>query len=133
MAQGVSQPRTARMAWGQQAGRGCCESGDRHHDLGVRRSRPSRRLQHRLDERTVSALYAATQGHLRRTTYQAEEALTRDQALVDLRTLRRLDLVESVGHARTQRYTGGPVLRKIRTEVHAEFHADLYREPYRQP
>ncbi|WP_406410462.1 Fic family protein [Streptomyces sp. NBC_01614] len=26
--------------------------------------------QHRLDERTVSALYAATQGHLRRTTYQ---------------------------------------------------------------
>ncbi|MFD7606633.1 Fic family protein [Streptomyces mirabilis] len=48
--------------------------------------------QHRLDERTVSALYAATQGHLRRTTYQAEEALTRDQALVDLRTLRRLDL-----------------------------------------
>ncbi|MER7693988.1 Fic family protein [Streptomyces sp. NPDC097610] len=89
--------------------------------------------QHRLDERTVSALYAATQGHLRRTTYQAEEALTRDQALVDLRTLRRLDLVESVGHARTQRYTGGPVLRKIRTEVHAEVHADLYREPYRQP
>ncbi|MCZ0999601.1 Fic family protein [Streptomyces mirabilis] len=88
--------------------------------------------QHRLDERTVSALYAATQGHLRRTTYQAEEALTRDQALADLRTLRRLDLVESVGHARTQRYTGSPVLRKIHTEVHAEVHADLYREPYRQ-
>ncbi|MFJ6902055.1 hypothetical protein [Streptomyces hokutonensis] len=37
--------------------------------------------QHRLDVRTVSALYAATQGYLHRTTYQAEEALTRDQAL----------------------------------------------------
>ncbi|MGY1499486.1 Fic family protein [Streptomyces sp. QTS52] len=88
--------------------------------------------QHRLGERTVSALYAAAEGHLRRTTYQAEEALTRDQALADLRTLRRLDLVESVGHARTQRYIGGSVLRKIRSEVHAEVHADLYREPYRQ-
>ncbi|WP_416985063.1 Fic family protein [Streptomyces sp. T028] len=95
------------------------------------------RLEHlaeerRLDERTVSALYAATQGHLRRTTYQSEEALTRDQALADLRTLRRLDLIESVGHARTQRYVGGSALRKIRAEVHTEVHADLYREPYRQ-
>ncbi|WP_405820281.1 Fic family protein [Streptomyces sp. NBC_01390] len=89
--------------------------------------------QHRLGERTVSALYAAAEGHLRRTTYQAEEALTRDQALADLRTLRRLDLIESVGHARTQRYIGGTALRKIRAEVHAEVHADLYREPYGQP
>lgn len=89
--------------------------------------------QHRLGERTVSALDAATEGHLRRTTYQAEEALTRDQALADLRTLRSLDLIESVGHARTQRYIGGTVLQKIRTEVHAEVHADLYREPYPQP
>jgi Fic family protein len=89
--------------------------------------------QHRLDERTVSALYAAAQGHLRRTTYQAEESLTRDQALADLRTLRRLDLVEPVGHARTQRYVGGPALRGMRAEIHAEVHADLYREPYPQP
>jgi Fic family protein len=88
--------------------------------------------EHRLDERTISALYAATQGHLRRTTYQTEEALTRDQALADLRTLRRLDLIEPVGHARTQRYIGGTALHKIRTEVHAEVHADLYREPYQQ-
>jgi Fic family protein len=88
--------------------------------------------EHRLDERTISALYAAAQGHLRRTTYQAEEALTRDQALADLRTLRRLDLIEPVGHARTQRYIGGPALRKIRTEVHTEVHTDLYLEPYRQ-
>ncbi|MDH6134038.1 Fic family protein [Kitasatospora sp. MAA4] len=86
--------------------------------------------QHHLDERTVSALYAAAQGHLRRTSYQAEESLTRDQALADLRTLRRLDLIEPVGHARTQRYVGGTSLRQARNEVQAEVHADFYREPY---
>jgi Fic family protein len=85
---------------------------------------------YRLDERTISALYAAAHGHLRRTTYQAEETLTRDQALADLRTLRRLDLIEPLGHARTQRYIGGPALRQARNEVIAEVHADLYREPY---
>ncbi|MDX6328029.1 MAG: hypothetical protein QOI83_412 [Streptomycetaceae bacterium] len=86
--------------------------------------------QHRLDERTVSALYAAAHGHLRRTTYQAEESLTRDQALSDLRTLRRLNLIEPVGHARTQRYLGGRPLRHAHGEVQAEVQADLYREPY---
>ena len=86
--------------------------------------------QHRLDERTVSALYAAAHGHLRRTGYQAEEALTRDQALADLRSLRRLELIEPVGHARTQRYVGGPALRRVRAEVDTAVHAALYREPY---
>ncbi|QMU68852.1 Fic family protein [Streptacidiphilus sp. P02-A3a] len=86
---------------------------------------------HRLDPRTVSALYAAAHGHLRRTGYQAEEGLTRDQALGDLRALRGLGLIEPTGHARTQRYLGGPALRQARGEVHAEVHADLYREPYR--
>jgi Fic family protein len=85
---------------------------------------------HRLDERVISALYAAAQGQLRRTAYQAEETLTRDQALADLRTLRRLDLIEPVGHARTQRYVGGLPLRRARAAIHAEVHADLYREPY---
>ncbi|MFF7242420.1 Fic family protein [Embleya sp. NPDC008237] len=85
---------------------------------------------HGLDERTVSALYAATNGTLRRTTYQAEEALTRDQALGDLRALRRLNLVESVGHARTQHYLAGAEVRRARIEIHNEVHADLYREPY---
>ncbi|MGC0421616.1 Fic family protein [Embleya sp. AB8] len=83
-----------------------------------------------LDERTVSALYAATNGTLRRTTYQTEEGLTRDQALGDLRTLRRLDLIESIGHARTQHYLAGPEVRRARNEIHNEVHADLYREPY---
>ncbi|MEY9966721.1 Fic family protein [Streptacidiphilus sp. MAP12-16] len=87
--------------------------------------------QHRLDERTVSALYAAAHGHLRRTGYQGEESLTCDQALCDLRTLRRLGLIEPVGHARTRSYLGGPPLRQARSEVHAQVHAELYREPYR--
>jgi hypothetical protein len=86
---------------------------------------------HRLDERTISALYAAAQGHLRRTDYQHEENLPRDQALADLRALRRANLIESVGHARNQRYIGGPALREARAEVHHEVHKDLYREPYR--
>ncbi|GGX81468.1 Fic family protein [Streptomyces fructofermentans] len=86
--------------------------------------------QHHLGDRTISALYAAAQGHLRRTTYQAEESLTRDQALADLRTLRRLDLITPVGHARTQRYIGGTALSEMRREVHTEVHTDLYREPY---
>jgi Fic family protein len=84
----------------------------------------------RLDARTVSALYAAAQGHLRRTGYQAEAELTRDQALADLRALRRLGLIEALGHARSQRYVGGAPLREARAEVRAEVHADLYREPY---
>ncbi|MEU3792485.1 Fic family protein [Streptomyces fructofermentans] len=86
--------------------------------------------QHHLGDRTISALYAAAQGHLRRTTYQAEESLTRDQALADLRTLRRLDLITPVGHARTQRYIGGTATSEMRREVHTEVHTDLYREPY---
>lgn len=83
-----------------------------------------------LSERTVAALFAAASGHLRRTAYQAEEGLTRDQALADLRALRRLGLIESVGHSRTQRYVGGAELRTAARDVHREVHADLYREPY---
>lgn len=86
---------------------------------------------HGLDEPTVSVLHAATNGTLRSTTYQAEEALTHDQALGNLRTLRRLDLVQAVGHARTQHYLAGPEVRRAHIEIHDEVHADLYREPYR--
>jgi Fic family protein len=84
----------------------------------------------RLDERVISALYAAAQGQLRRTAYQAEESLTRDQALADLRTLRQRDLIEPIGHARTQRYVAGSSVRRAHAAVRAEVHTDLYREPY---
>jgi len=52
----------------------------------------------------MSALYAAAQGLLRRTTYQVDEQLTRDQAIRDIQTLRRAGLVEPVGQGRTTRY-----------------------------
>jgi len=85
---------------------------------------------HHLGERTITALYAAATGELRRTYYMEEEDLTRDQSLADLRTLRMLDLIEPVGHARTQRYIGGPALRAARREVQADVHKDFFREPY---
>jgi len=85
---------------------------------------------HHLGERTITALYAATTGELRRTYYMEEEDLTRDQSLADLRTLRTMNLIEPVGHARTQRYIGGPALRAARREVQADVHKDFFREPY---
>jgi Fic family protein len=85
---------------------------------------------HHLGERTITALYAAATGQLRRTYYMEEESLTRDQSLADLRTLRKLNLIEPVGHARTQRYVGGPALVAARQEVRAEVYKDFFREPY---
>jgi Fic family protein len=85
---------------------------------------------HSLGERTITALYAAATGQLRRTYYMGEEGLTRDQSLADLRTLRKLNLIEPVGHARTQRYTGGPALLTAQREVRADVYKDFFREPY---
>jgi Fic family protein len=85
---------------------------------------------HHLGERTITALYAAATGQLRRTYYMEEESLTRDQSLADLRTLRKLNLIDPVGHARTQRYVGGPALVTARQEVRAEVYKDFFREPY---
>lgn len=89
--------------------------------------------EHALHPRVVSALFAAAGGHLRRTAYQDEESLTRDQALADLRALRALGLIEPVGHARTQRYIGGALLTGMNAEITGEVHADYYREPYATP
>jgi Fic family protein len=85
---------------------------------------------HHLGERTITALYAAATGQLRRIYYMYEEGLTRDQALADLRTLRKLNLIEPVGHARTQRYIGGPALQQAQREIRADVYADFLREPY---
>lgn len=57
-----------------------------------------------LPERVVTALYSAAVGQLRRTTYQRDENLTRDQAVRDVQALRRIGLVEGYGHARTRHY-----------------------------
>ncbi|WP_232345131.1 Fic family protein [Actinoplanes awajinensis] len=58
-----------------------------------------------LAERTVSALYAAAIGELRRTTYQQDESLSRDQAIRDIQTLTRSGLLTPHGHATARVYT----------------------------
>lgn len=57
-----------------------------------------------LPGRVVSALYAAAVGELRRTTYQSDEDLTRDQAIRDIQALTRQGLVKARGNAATRVY-----------------------------
>jgi hypothetical protein len=52
-----------------------------------------------LPERVVSALYAAAVGELRRTTYQQDEGLSRDQAIRDIQALTRAGLLAPRGNA----------------------------------
>jgi hypothetical protein len=82
-----------------------------------------------LDERVISALYAAAVGQLQRTTYQHDENLTRDQAVRDIQALRRLGLVEPLGHGRTQRYVAAGSARD--RAQHVVKH--LGRTPIRDP
>ena len=57
-----------------------------------------------LPERTVSALYAAAVGEVRRTTYQRDESLSRDQAIRDVQALTRAGLLTPRGNATTRVY-----------------------------
>jgi Fic family protein len=57
-----------------------------------------------LPERVVSALYAAAVGEVRRTTYQGDEGLSRDQAIRDLQALTRAGLLVPRGNATTRVY-----------------------------
>jgi Fic family protein len=57
-----------------------------------------------LPERTVSALYAAAVGEVRRTTYQQDEGLSRDQAIRDIQALTRAGLLTPRGNATTRVY-----------------------------
>ncbi|GGK56607.1 Fic family protein [Nocardia camponoti] len=84
----------------------------------------------RLPERTIAALYAAAQGHLRRATYATDEDLTRDVSVRDIQQLQRMGLIVPVGHARTRRYVGSPELQAIATEVHDQVTTQFLREPY---
>jgi Fic family protein len=85
-----------------------------------------------LDERVVSALYAAAVGQLRRTTYQRDEDLTRDQSVRDVQALKRLGLVESVGHGRTQRYVATGAVRDSARQIVEELRRTPLRDPYRK-
>jgi Fic family protein len=57
-----------------------------------------------LPERVVSALYAAALGEVRRTTYQQDEGLSRDQAIRDIQALTRAGLLSPRGNATTRVY-----------------------------
>ncbi|MFI5932141.1 hypothetical protein [Actinoplanes sp. NPDC051494] len=85
-----------------------------------------------LPERTVSALYAAAVGEVRRTTCQRDESLSRDQAIRDIQALTRAGLLAPRGNATTRVY----VLDGVATEI-AEAAADAVRgfgrDPYLRP
>ncbi|GLY04002.1 MULTISPECIES: Fic family protein [Actinoplanes] len=81
-----------------------------------------------LAERTVSALYAAAIGELRRTTYQRDEDLSRDRAIRDVQALTRAGLLTPHGHATGRVYVLGGVAAEI-----AEAAAAAVRGPGRDP
>nr|MDT0656725.1 Fic family protein [Micromonospora sp. DSM 115978] len=81
-----------------------------------------------LPERAVSALYAAAVGEVRRTTYQHDEGLSRDQAIRDIQALTRAGLLTPRGNATTRIY----VLAGAATEI-AQAAAAAVRGPGRDP
>lgn len=81
-----------------------------------------------LAERTVSALYAAAIGELRRTTYQQDEGLSRDQAIRDIQGLTHAGLLMARGHATGRTY----VLAGVAAEI-SEAAAAAVRGPGRDP
>jgi hypothetical protein len=87
-------------------------------------------VEHELDERMVSGLYAAAVGELRRATYARDEGLTRDQSVRDLQRLRQRGLIRSVGHARTQRYVADGEVAEINMAVVDQLRRYPLAEPY---
>lgn len=87
-------------------------------------------LEHELDERMVSGLYAAAVGELRRATYARDEGLTRDQSVRDLQRLRQHGLIRSVGHARTQRYVADGEIAEINEAIVDLLRSQPLQEPY---
>ncbi|MPZ25091.1 MAG: hypothetical protein GEV12_01220 [Micromonosporaceae bacterium] len=85
-------------------------------------------VQRGLPERVVSALYAAAVGELRRTTYQADEDLTRDQAIRDVQALVRAGLVRARGNAATRVYLIDGVARETHLAA-----MDAVRKPMVDP
>jgi Fic family protein len=81
-----------------------------------------------LPERVVSALYAAAVGEVRRTTYQQDEGLSRDQAIRDIQALTRAGLLTPRGNATTRVY----VLAGAAAEID-EAAAAAVRGPGRDP
>ena len=81
------------------------------------------------NERTVSALYAAATDRLRRDAYQADEGLSRDQAIRDIRRLEHAGVLESVGYGATLHYVASGELKSAADEIAASLTAPS-KEPY---
>jgi Fic family protein len=81
-----------------------------------------------LPDRVVSALYAAAVGEARRTTYQQDESLSRDQAIRDIQALTRAGLLAPRGNATTRVY----LLAGVATEI-AQAATTAVRGPGRDP
>jgi Fic family protein len=82
-----------------------------------------------LHERTAIALFAAAEGTLRRSTYAADEQLTRDQALRDLNLLQRLQLIQPSGAGVRRHYLATGRWRDAVRELQQD--TELLHEPYR--
>ncbi len=81
-----------------------------------------------LHDRTAIALFAAAEGNLRRSSYAADESLTRDQALRDLNLLQRVELIQSAGAGVRRHYLAAGQWRDAAAQVLSE--NELLREPY---
>jgi Fic family protein len=81
-----------------------------------------------MPERVVSALYAAALGEVRRSTYQQDEGLSRDQAIRDIQALTRAGLLTPRGNATTRVYLLAGAASGI-----AEAASDAVRGPGRDP
>lgn len=82
-----------------------------------------------LNERTVSALYSAASDRLRRDAYQAEEGLSRDQAIRDIRRLQQAGVIEPVGYGPSQHYVAAGELKALAASIAAGLTAPPI-EPY---
>ncbi len=81
-----------------------------------------------LHERVAMALFAAAEGNLRRTSYAADEDLTRDKALRDLNLLQRLELIQPTGGGVRRHYLAAGQWRETASRVTSE--TEYLREPY---
>lgn len=83
-----------------------------------------------LPTRVVSALYSAAIGEVRRTTYQNDESLSRDQAIRDIQALTRKGFLNPVGNAATRVYAIHGEARDIAIAARNAVRAPMI-EPYR--
>jgi hypothetical protein len=82
-----------------------------------------------LPDRVVSALYAAAIGEVRRTTYQRDEGISRDQAIRDIQAMTRAGLLAPRGNATTRVYVLDGVAEEM-SQAAADAVRGFGRDPY---